>query len=80
MSGRHEEEESHKGSMCEWGIWWEFCRLVSSGHTKICSRERGISGAVKTGERHKVSEKVGMRKVGMPNPEPSDRNFVAAGG
>ena len=31
-------------------------------------------------ERHEVSEKVGMREAGMPNPESSDGNFVAAGG
>jgi len=35
---------------------------------------------MRTGERHEVSEKVGMRKAGMPNPEASDGNFVAAGG
>jgi len=39
-----------------------------------------MSAAVRTGERHDVSEKVGMRKVGMPNPESSDGNFVAARG
>ena len=35
---------------------------------------------MRTGERHKVSEKVGMRKAGMPNPESSDGDFVATGG
>jgi len=39
MSGR-QEEESDKALMCEWGIWWESRRLVSSGHTKMCSTER----------------------------------------
>ena len=47
----------------------------------MCSTERGeISAAVGTGERHEVSEKVGMCKAGMPNSESSDGNFVAAGG
>jgi len=46
----------------------------------MCSTERRISATVRTGERHKVTEKVGMRKTGMPNPESSDGNFVAAGG
>jgi len=36
-----QEEESDKASMCEWGIWWESRRLVSLGHTKMCSTERG---------------------------------------
>jgi len=31
--------------------------------------EGRISAAVRTGEKHEVSEGVGMRKVGMPNPE-----------
>ena len=66
MSGR-QEEESDKASMCEWGIWREF-------------REKGISVAVRTGERHEVSEKVCMRQAGMPNPESSDGDFVATGG
>jgi len=44
------EQESNKASMCEWGIWWESRRLVSSRHTKMCSTERGISVAVRTGE------------------------------
>jgi len=66
--------------MCEWGIWWESRTLVSSGHTKMCSTERGISVAVKTGERHGASEKVCMRKAGMPNPESSDGDFVTTGG
>ena len=73
MSGR-QEEESDKASMCEWGIWWEFHRPVSSGNTNMCSTEGGgISAAVRTGEKHEVSE-----KVGMPNPESSDGNFMAA--
>jgi len=78
MFGR-QESESDKARMCEWGIWWESRRLVSSGYTKMCSTERGISVAVRTGERHEVSEKVDMRKAGMPNPESSDGNFVATG-
>jgi len=57
MSGR-QDEESDKASMCKWGIRWESRRLVSSGHTKMCSTERGISVAVRTGERHEVSESV----------------------
>ena len=61
--------------MREWGIWWESRRLVSSGHTKMYSMERGISAVVRTGARHKVSE-----TVGIPNPESSDGNFVATGG
>ena len=69
MSGRLEEEWD-KASMCEWGIWRESRRLVSSGHTN----------AIRTGERYEVSEKVGMRKAGMPNPESSDSNFVATRG
>ena len=60
MSGRH-EEESDKVSMGEWGIWWESRRLVSQGHTKMCSPMSGISVAVRTEERHEVSKKVGMR-------------------
>ena len=40
MSGR-QEEKSDKASMCEWGIWWESGKLLSSGHTKMCSTERG---------------------------------------
>ena len=40
----------------------------------MCSTERGTSAAVRTGERHEVSEKVSMRK----NPESSDGNFMAA--
>jgi len=40
----------------------------------------GNLGCMRTGERHEVSEKVGMRKAGMPNPESSDGNFVAMGG
>ena len=44
----------------------------------MCYREGGISAAVKAGERHEVSEEVGMRKAGMPNPESSDGNFVPA--
>jgi len=35
---------------------------------------------VRTGERHEVSEEVGMHKAGMPNPESNDGNFVATGG
>jgi len=71
MSGR-QEEESDKVSMYDGR---------SSGHTKMCSTEReGISTTVRTGERHEVSEKVGMCKAGMPNSESSDGNFVAAGG
>ena len=31
MSGRQEESESDKVSMCECGIWWESRKLVSSG-------------------------------------------------
>ena len=42
--------------------------------------EGGISAAVRTRERHEVSEKVRMRKAAMPNPESSDGNFVATGG
>jgi len=42
--------------------------------------EGRISAAVRTGERHEVSENVGMRKAGTPDPESSDGNFVAAGG
>jgi len=34
---------------------------------------------VRTGERHEVSEKVCMRKAGMPNPESSDGDFVTYG-
>jgi len=44
MSGR-QKEESDKASMCEWSIWWESHRLVSSGHTKMCSTERGRGGS-----------------------------------
>jgi len=40
---RETGEESSKASMCEWGIWWESRRLVRSGHTKMCSTERGES-------------------------------------
>jgi len=81
MSGRQEEEESDKALMCEWGIWWESRMLVSSGHTKICSTERGNLGRSEDRRAlHEVSEKVGMCKAGMPNPESSDSNFVAAGG
>ena len=36
--------------------------------------------AVRTVERHGVSEKVGKRKASMPNPESSDGNFVATKG
>jgi len=43
MSGRQEEEESDKASMCEWGIWWESRRLVSSG-IQMCFTERGDLG------------------------------------
>jgi len=58
------------------GIWWESRRLVSSGHTYVFHGEGGeISVAVRTGERHEVSE-----QLGMPNPESSHRNFVAMGG
>jgi len=46
----------------------------------MCSTERGMSVALRTGERHEVSEKVCMRKAGMPNPESSDGDFVATGG
>jgi len=53
--------------------------LVSSGHTKMCFTRGGISIAVRMGERHEVSEKMGMRKAGMPNTESSDGNFVAVG-
>jgi len=42
--------------------------------------EERIWVAVRTGERHEVSEKVSMRKAGMPNPESSDGDFVATGG
>jgi len=35
---------------------------------------------VRTGERHAVSEKLGMRKAGMSNPESSDGDFAATGG
>jgi len=35
---------------------------------------------MRTGDRHEVSEKVGIRKAGMPNSESSDGNFVAARG
>ena len=55
MPGR-QEKESDKASMCECGIWWEFRGLISSGHTKMCSTERGIPAAVRTGEGHEVSE------------------------
>jgi len=37
MSGR-QEKDSDKASMCEWGIWWEFRRGLSSGHTKVVPR------------------------------------------
>ena len=78
MSGRQEEEESDKASMCEWGIWWESRRLVSSGIQKCVPRRGGgISVSVRTGKRHEVSEKVCMRKAGMSNPESSDGDFVA---
>ena len=74
MPGRQEQEQEwDKASMCEWGIWCESRKLVSSGHTRMCSTERG------DGSRRQ-SEKVGMRKAGMPNPESSDGNFMAAGG
>ena len=66
MSGR-QEKESDKASMCEWEIWWESRRLVSSEHTKMCSTEGwGILVVVRTGERHEVSEKAGMRKAVCP--------------
>ena len=42
--------------------------------------EGGISVAVRTGERHEVSEKVCMCKAGTLNPESSDGDFVATGG
>ena len=42
MSGRH-EKELNKVSMCEWGIWWESCRLVSSSIQK-CVPRRGAFG------------------------------------
>jgi len=35
----------------------------------------GMWVAVRTGERHEVSEKVGMNKGVMPNPESSDGDF-----
>jgi len=38
----------------------------------------GISAAVWIGDMHEVSEKVGMRETGMPNPESSDSNFMVA--
>ena len=38
----------------------------------MCPAERGISVAVRTGERHEVSEKMGMRQAGMLNSESSD--------
>ena len=41
---------------------------------------RGISAAMRTGERHEVCEKVCMRKASMPNPESSDGDFVATRG
>jgi len=41
--------------------------------------EGRISVAVRTGERHEVSENVGMRKAGMSNPESSHGDFVATG-
>ena len=50
------------------------------GAYKKCCTERGISVAMRTGDRHEVSEKVGIRKAGMPNSESSDGNFVAARG
>ena len=55
MSGR-QDEESDKASMCKWGIRWESRRLVSSGHTKMCSTERGISAAVRTLSLIHISE------------------------
>ena len=42
MSGR-QAQESDKASMCEWGIWRESPRLMGSGHTKMCSTEKGGS-------------------------------------
>ena len=42
--------------------------------------EGSILVAVRTGERHEVSEKVGMHEAGMSNPESSDGNFVTTGG
>ena len=42
MLGR-QEEEPDKALMCEYGIWREFRRVVSSGHSKVCSTERGGS-------------------------------------
>ena len=42
--------------------------------------EGRISVAVRIGERHEMSEKVGTSKAGMPIPESSDGNFVATGG
>ena len=39
MSGR-QEEESDKASMCEWGIWRDSRRLVSSGIQKCVPRRR----------------------------------------
>jgi len=63
-------------------MWWESRWLVSLGYTKCVPRRGGgvISVAVRTGERHEVSEKAGMCKVGMLNPESSDGDFVATGG
>jgi len=48
----------------------------------MCSTERGGGTlvAVRTRERHAVSEKMCMRKAGMPNPESSDSDSVATGG
>jgi len=40
MSGK-QKEEPDKASMCEWGIWWESRRPVSSRNTKKCSMKRG---------------------------------------
>jgi len=62
------------------GIWWESRRLVSSGIQKCVPRREGISVAVRTEERHEVSEKVRMREAGMPNPESSDGDFMTTGG
>ena len=74
------EEESDKALMFEWGIWWESRARKLGTYKNVFHGEGRISAGVRTGERHKVSEKVCMCKAGMPNPESSDGDFVATGG
>ena len=78
MMFESEGEASERACRREWGMSGEVLMADSSGH--MFYGEGSIEAAMRTSERHEMSEKVNVCEMGMPYAESGKSNFEVMGG